>query len=184
MESFFLRIGDCFRPFDSAKLSQNDLIEKMRRSHLKWFDMLKPLHYAHTRFSGGGSSMADVIGLEEKMQKKRRRMDQERAKKAVALLKVFECASCHLKCARCGIRLEVSQVHPPASGIPYRFCNSCQEEFSEFQRRVSRGSSGDIYWYNAEWLDMWRAWTTYQDCIKRFLNSKEVIRLRYELRRG
>ncbi len=127
--------------------------------------------------------MADVIGLEEKMQKKRRRMNQERAKKAMALLKVFECASCHLKCARCGTRLEVNQIHPPASGIPYRFCDCCREEYSEFQKRGGKDSRGDIYWYNAEWLDMWQAWITYQDCIKRFLNSKEVIRLQSELGR-
>ncbi len=30
---------------------------------------------------------------------------------------------------------------------------------------------------------MWRAWTDYQEAVKRFLNSKEIVRLRYELRK-
>lgn len=128
--------------------------------------------------------MAAVIGLEEKKKKRQRKMDREKAKKALALLKVFECASCHLKCARCGTQLELSQIQSLISGTPYRFCNSCHGEFSEFQKRVNGGSSDDLYWYNNEWLDMWRAWTNYQDAVKRFINSKEVIRLRYELGRG
>lgn len=128
--------------------------------------------------------MADVIELEEKKKKKQKKLNQDKAKKALALLKVFECASCHLKCARCGTRLELTQIQSLVSGTPYRFCNSCQGEFSEFQKRVSGVANADIYWYNDEWLDMWKAWTNYQDSIKRFLNSKEVIRLRYELRRG
>lgn len=127
--------------------------------------------------------MADVIGLEEKKKKKQKRIDQDNAKKALALLKVFECASCHLKCARCGTRLELSQIQSVVSGIPYRFCESCEEEFIDFQKRVGGSASNRIYWYNDEWLGMWEAWTNYQESVKRFLNSKEVIRLRYELRR-
>lgn len=130
--------------------------------------------------------MANVIGLEEKKEKKQKKIDQDKIKKALALLKVLECASCYLKCARCGTQLELSHMRSPVSGTPYRFCNSCQREYSEFQRRISGGANrnNDIFWYNDEWLDMWKAWTDYQDSVKRFLNSKEVIRLRYELRRG
>ncbi len=128
--------------------------------------------------------MTEVIELEEKKKEKRKRMDQEKAKKALALLKILECASCHIKCARCGTRLEVSQVQSLISDIPYRFCDCCREEFSEFQKRVKRGGRNEIYWYNDEWFDMWEAWTDYQDAVKRFLSSKEVVRLQYELRRG
>lgn len=128
--------------------------------------------------------MADVIGLEEKKKRKQKKLDQDKAKKAFALLKVFECASCCLKCVRCGTRLELSQTQSLVPGTPHRFCDTCHEEFSEFQRRVSGSRNNDFYWYNEEWLDMWEAWANYQDAIKRFLNSKQVIRLRYELRKG
>ncbi len=128
--------------------------------------------------------MADVIGLEETKRRKQKKIDQDGARKALALLKVFECASCYLKCARCGMRLELSQIPAVVSNIPYRFCETCHEEFGEFQRRVRGGRKKDFYWYNEEWVNMWKAWTSYQEAVRGFLNSREVLRLRYELKRG
>jgi hypothetical protein len=122
--------------------------------------------------------MADVIGLQRKKREKQLQTDQEKARKVQAFLKVFECASCHLKCARCGTQLELSRVQSLVSGMPYRFCRSCENEFAAFQKRLKGNTENDIYWYNEEWLEMWKAWTRYQDAVKRFLNSKEVIRLR------
>jgi len=128
--------------------------------------------------------MATVIEIEDKKKRKMKAIDQDRATKASALLKVFECASCYLKCARCGVHLKLNQTQHTASKTPYRFCSTCSEEFAEFQSRMDGDRDKDLYWYNDEWLDMWKAWTGYQKAIKRFLNSKEVIRLRYELRKG
>lgn len=128
--------------------------------------------------------MADVIGLEEKKKKRQKQIGQDKARKALALLKALECASCHLKCARCGVQLESNEMQSLVAGTPYPFCNSCRGEFIEFQKGLNGGKRNDIYWHNEEWLDMWKAWTNYQEAVKRFLNSKEVIRLRYELRRG
>ncbi len=128
--------------------------------------------------------MATVIEIEQKKRRKREKIDHDRARKASALLRVFECASCYLRCSRCGVRLEVNQTQHLSSNRPFRFCDTCHEEFSEFQKRVDGGKKNDLYWYNEAWLDMWRAWTDYQKAVKRFLNSKEIVRLRYELRKG
>jgi len=80
--------------------------------------------------------------------------------------------------------LEWFDIPSLAAGTPYRFCSSCRGEFTEFQKKLNTGPDNGVYGYNEEWLDMWKAWTNYQETVKRSLNSKEVIRLRYELRRG
>ncbi|NIO04308.1 MAG: hypothetical protein GTN74_06740 [Proteobacteria bacterium] len=53
--------------------------------------------------------MATVIEIEQKKRRKRQRIDHDSARKASALLRVFECASCYLKCSRCGVRLEATR---------------------------------------------------------------------------
>jgi hypothetical protein len=128
--------------------------------------------------------MARVIEIEEKKKRKRKKIDHVKAGKASALLKVFECASCYLKCARCGVRLEPGQTQYVVSRSPYGFCKTCHEEFSEYEMRMSGRGKDEFYWYNDQWLEMWKAWTDYQAAIERFLTSKEVLRLRYELKKG
>ncbi len=128
--------------------------------------------------------MARVIEIEEKKRRKRKKIDHHMARKASALLKVFECASCYLKCARCGVRLDPGQKEYAVSPSPYGFCKTCHEEFREYEMRMSGRGKDEFYWYNDQWLDMWKAWTDYQAAIKRFLASKEVLRLRYELKKG
>jgi hypothetical protein len=86
--------------------------------------------------------MAEVIGLEEK--KRETKGEQDKTKQTLALLKVLECASFHLKCAR-GTQLELSQMSSLVSGTPYRFFHWCRAEFGAFQERVTRGGQSDAF---------------------------------------
>ncbi len=66
--------------------------------------------------------------------------------------------------------------------VPYRFCESCSEEYIDFVERLKGGGDSDRYWHNEAWLGVWKAWIDYQSSIDNYVKSKEFIRLMKELK--
>lgn len=122
--------------------------------------------------------MAEVIDLEAK---KKRDQDKkaalERAKKMKAVLQMFQCSRCAVKCMKCGSQLHMSPPQESGPGPAYRFCESCKEEYLEFLERLHGRGDPTFYWYNREWMEVWKAWMRYQDALGRYQLSEEFRRL-------
>ena len=131
--------------------------------------------------------MADIISLENKLQlSKDKRADLIRKRKISAVQKVFQCTHCAFKCEKCGTQMSVSaegeNIEKNDPRIPYRFCESCSEEYLDYIERLKGGGDPDRYWHNESWLVAWKAWVDYQSSTDSYLKSKEFIRLMNELK--
>lgn len=130
-----------------------------------------------------GVAMAEVIDLEAK---KKRDEDKkaalERSRKMEAVLQMFQCSHCAVKCMKCGSQLQMAPSEGSEPGLPYRFCESCREEYREFLERLHGRGDPACYWYNREWMEVWKAWMHYQDALGRYQLSKEFRRLMEEIK--
>jgi hypothetical protein len=131
--------------------------------------------------------MADVISID----KRRQLADKDkkeiiRKRKVLAVRKIFQCARCAFKCDKCGTQISEAQLkkasRQPAPGVPYRFCESCVEEYRDFIDRAGDGGNPDYYWHNDAWVDEWRLWVDHQKAVDRYLKSKEFNQLLDEIR--
>jgi len=73
-------------------------------------------------------------------------------------------------------------VRDPNPRIPYRFCESCAEEYIDFIERLKGGGDPDRYWHNDAWLAVWKSWIDYQSSIDNYLKSKEFLKLLREMK--
>lgn len=132
--------------------------------------------------------MADIISLDEKLKNcKDKKNAQERKRKIKAVQKVFQCTQCAFKCERCGV-----QINPDPETkkncehqfvrVPYKFCESCEEEYLEYINQLKGKGDKKFYWHNEEWLKVWRDWIEYQSSVDRYLKSREFKQLLHELR--
>ena len=130
---------------------------------------------------------ADVISIDEKLQiAKDKKSEIIRRRKLLAVKKVFQCTHCSFKCEKCGTQISVEKQAEEKDEqnlrIPYRFCESCSEEYTEFIERLQGRGDPESYWHNEDWADAWKKWIDYQGAIDRYTKSKEFLRLLKELK--
>lgn len=118
--------------------------------------------------------MDKVIDIQERAELKKNKEKMERVRARLgAVQKVIQCASCHFRCAMCGLLLrESGSPKRPEPDLGLIFCESCGEEFEDFLS-VSRGESPKDPWHNKEWVTMWSAWLKYRRAITSFIHSVE-----------
>jgi hypothetical protein len=131
--------------------------------------------------------MADVISIDKRRQlAEREKREIIRKRKVLAVRKIFQCARCAFKCDKCGTQISHAQLKKAGqlskSGIPYRFCESCVEEYRDYISRAKDGGDPDYYWHNDAWVDEWRLWIDHQKAVDRYLKSREFNRLLNEIR--
>ena len=127
--------------------------------------------------------MAEIIDLKDrKKQDLTLKAEQERTKRMEMVLQMFQCSRCAMKCMKCGSQMESTVQGEESPSVPYRFCESCLEEYKEFIERIHGRGDPDYYWYNREWLEVWKAWMQYQESLGRYELSSEFRRLLKELR--
>ena len=131
--------------------------------------------------------MADIISIDNKLQlSKDKKAELVRRRKIAAVQKVFQCTHCTFKCEKCGTQMnmdgEGDEIVKKKPRIPYRFCESCLEEYIDYVERLKGGGDPDSYWHNEAWLQLWRAWIDYQSAMDSYLKSKEFIQLMKELK--
>lgn len=130
--------------------------------------------------------MAEIISLDNKLQlAKGRKTALLKKRKLSAVQKVFQCTHCAFKCEKCGTQMNLAHPNTGKSRdlrIPYRFCDSCSEEYIDYIERLKGGGDSDRYWHNETWLAAWRAWIEYQSAVDRYLKSKEFLQLLQELK--
>jgi len=130
--------------------------------------------------------MADVISIEGKLQLTRdKQAELVRKRKIAAVRKVFQCTHCSFKCEKCGTQMAAKrEKRDTHARIPYRFCESCTEEYLEYIERLQGGGDPDRYWHNDAWLAVWQAWIDYQSSLDTYLKSKEFLMLLQEMKQG
>jgi hypothetical protein len=127
--------------------------------------------------------MAEIIDLKAKRKgEEDKKAAQERTRRMEAVLQMFQCTHCGMKCMKCGSQLHVEQGPQADTRIPYRLCQTCKEEYLEFLERLHGRGDPSLYWYNREWMEVWKAWMHYQDALGRYQISEEFRRLLQELR--
>jgi hypothetical protein len=133
--------------------------------------------------------VADVIGIDNKRKiKEKERSELVRMHKILAVRKFFHCTHCTSKCEKCGSQLDGDPLDAKKTRqkrhIPYHFCESCSEEYTDYIARLQGNGNSAYYWHNDAWLDIWQKWIHYQHAIDGFLKSKEFARLLQELKQG
>jgi len=131
--------------------------------------------------------MADIIAIDKKRKiKDKEQAEQIRMHKILAVRKVLHCTQCASKCEKCGSQMGMSMREGRQASdhrhLPYNFCESCAEEYSDYIARLQGKGNPDYYWHNDAWLDIWQKWIHYQHAIDTFLKSKEFTRLLQELK--
>ncbi len=131
--------------------------------------------------------MADIIPIDDKLKlSKEKKADLIRKQKIFAVQQVLQCTHCAFKCEKCGTQMsrshEGGETKKKDPRVPYRFCESCSDEYIDFIERLKGGGDPDRYWHNEAWLGVWKAWIDYQSSIDSYVKSKEFIQLMSELK--
>jgi len=131
--------------------------------------------------------VANVISLDNKLQlSKDKKAALIQKRKILAVRKVFQCTQCAFKCEKCGTQLGLDNPGRENDNrnlrIPYRFCESCSEEYIDYIDRLQGRGDPDRYWHNDAWLSVWRRWIDFQSANDSYLKSKEFTRLLQELK--
>jgi hypothetical protein len=129
-----------------------------------------------------------IIQLDDKLQhSKEKKAEIIRKRKILAVQKIFQCIHCVFKCEKCGTQLGFEHQTPVKISanprVPYRFCESCSEEYIDYIERLQGKGNPEYYWHNEDWLKVWRTWIDYKGVIDRYLNSKEFKQLLDEIKR-
>ena len=131
--------------------------------------------------------MSNIISINHKLQlAKEKKADLVKKRKMLAVHKVFQCTHCAFKCEKCGSQIHIEHYRNKSENrklrIPYRFCESCMEEYIDYMDRLSGTGNPDFFWHNEIWLEGWKKWIDYQSTMNRYLKSKEFMRLLQELK--
>jgi len=129
-----------------------------------------------------------IIQLDDKLQHtKEKKAEIIRKRKILAVQKIFHCTHCAFKCEKCGTQISPGQKSKVKTDrnlkIPYRFCESCSEEYVNYIERLQGKGDPECYWHNEDWIEVWNKWIDYQSVIDRYLKSKEFGQLLEELRK-
>lgn len=135
--------------------------------------------------------MADIISLNGRIQQKQA-VEQTRVarRKALALRQALHCRKCSNICEKCGLEIDENELlksrvdHDHEVAIPYRFCESCLEEYLDFIHRLQGKGKVQYYWRNVEWIETWRRWIDYQASMDRYVKTRDFIRLVDEMQQG
>ena len=130
--------------------------------------------------------MTSIISFQDKLKRTREKKERlVRKEKILAVQKILRCTRCPLKCEKCGGQIEDSyQGHKDQllPKIPYRFCNSCTDEYWAYINRMKGCDNPSYYWHNDAWLRLWQSWIDYQSAMDRYTQSSEFQQLLSELR--
>jgi len=130
--------------------------------------------------------MGKIISIDNRRQEADdRQRDLERRRKIDAVRRMFSCTHCCSKCLKCG-----AQIGPGDPGgrsfsnlrIPYRFCQACAEEYTDYIERLKGRGDAKCYWQNDQWLEAWGKWIDYQSSMDQYIRSREFLQLIHELK--
>lgn len=131
--------------------------------------------------------MAVILSLDKKLELARAKKDEVlKKRKILAVQKTFQCARCAIKCEKCGIQISRAHMRNVRKDskliLPYRFCESCSDEYLDYINWLKGKENPNFYWHNDEWAQCWKSWMDYQGAADRYLKSKEFRQLLEDLK--
>jgi hypothetical protein len=131
--------------------------------------------------------LGKIISFDDKVSSSRdKKAKNDRKRKIMAVRQAFQCASCALKCEKCGVQLDpVETAHDGQNRhlrVPYSFCRACTEEYIDYIEKLKGQGDEACYWHNDAWIDAWRKWIDYQGSLDTYLKSKEFQQLLKEIK--
>jgi predicted amidophosphoribosyltransferase len=126
--------------------------------------------------------MAEIIPIAERLLRvQQQEAAAQRDRKVQVIEKTLLFTPVEFRCEKCG-----GMVEPHAGGephrVPYRFCETCGQEYRDFIARLQGAGDPGRYWQNEDWQSAWRSWIDYQGNLDRFIKSKEFLQLVQELK--
>jgi hypothetical protein len=119
-----------------------------------------------------GEIMTKIVDMQNQIEKKRQKELLEKFHGRVETIqKMIQCSACHFRCAMCGIQIESESVGKSPAGLS--LCEGCRLEFEEYQDLSKGRKKPEVFWHNAEWLNVWASWLSYRRAISAFMNSRE-----------
>jgi hypothetical protein len=124
--------------------------------------------------------MTKVIELQDQIQRKKKKdlLEKHRGR-LESVQKIIQCTSCRFRCAMCGMQVDGQGIANFPLGLT--FCESCRLEFEEYREITKGRKEPDVFWHNAEWLNVWSSWFNYRKAVASFMNSREFKLLIEEL---
>jgi hypothetical protein len=109
-----------------------------------------------------------------------------RKRKIQAVQKAIHCSQCMYKCEKCGTQIDIDpagqkkRTNQPSG--PFRFCETCHEEYLDYIAQLQGRGDRNCYWRNTNWRETWRTWINYQEAMNQYLKSKAFRKLVDELK--
>ena len=122
-----------------------------------------------------------IVDMQDQIQKKKEKELLEKYRGRVETVqKMIQCSSCRFRCAMCGVQVEPHRSVKSTPGLT--FCEGCRLEFEEYQDLSKGRKQPDVFWHNAEWLNVWSSWLSYRRAVAAFMNSREFRLLMEEMK--
>ncbi|MEE4358863.1 MAG: hypothetical protein V2I97_20510 [Desulfococcaceae bacterium] len=131
--------------------------------------------------------MAEIISLENKLReagKLNNPLVQKR--KLAAVRSLFQRARRSLRCEKCFRRMDEEKVEEKIRNlrVPYRFCDSCAQEYIDYIDRLQGRGNPEQYWHNEAWMRVWQRWIDYQGALDNYMKTDQFRQLIQELNPG
>ena len=130
--------------------------------------------------------MGKIISFDDKVSSSlEKKAKTDRKRKIMAVRQAFQCASCALKCEKCGTHLDPVDTEAGQNRhvrVPYSFCKACSDEYIDYIERLKGQGDEECYWHNDAWIDAWRKWIDYQGSLDTYLKTKEFQQLLKEIK--
>ena len=138
-------------------------------------------------FLFGIRAVAEIISIDQKLKLvQKKKADITRKRKLAVVQKVFQCTHCAFKCERCGTQIgtfkEENRDREQKLRVPYRFCESCSDEYIDYIEQCKGGGNSEYYWHDEKWFETWSKWIDYQGAMDSYLKSKKFTQLLRELK--
>jgi len=125
--------------------------------------------------------MTKIVDMRDQiLRKKQRELHEKYRGRVETVQKMIQCASCHFRCAMCGMQVDGRGTGKSPLGLT--FCEGCGLEFEEYQALTKGKKKPDVFWHNMEWLNLWSSWLTYRRAVAAFMNSREFKLLMEEIK--
>jgi len=126
--------------------------------------------------------MAHIISLDTKLHDAREKKKAlTRNRKLAAIRSVFQEARRTFRCEKCYRQLDMPEIDEENQDrnmrVPYRFCESCSEEYVDYIEKLKGKGNPDCYWHNDAWRDSWHRWIDYQGAVDNYLKTSEFKQL-------
>lgn len=128
--------------------------------------------------------MAEIISLVSRLREAGKINETlVRKRKLAAVRSLFQRARGSLRCEKCFRQLDEERTKEGIRNlrVPYRFCDSCAEEYIDYIERLQGRGNPDHYWHNEAWLKVWQKWIDYQGSVDHYVKTSEFRQLMREI---